>query len=78
VRSGDNGLLVEAGDVEAMADQVMALAKDAEGLHTMAEAAIHSAAALTEDRVAVAWRSLLEEIMNPIGVVTSACLPTKS
>ena len=78
VRSGDNGLLVEAGDVEAMADQVMALAKDAEGMHSMAEAAINSAAALTEDRVAVAWRSLLEEIMNPIGVVTSACLPTKS
>ncbi|MFM9817516.1 UNVERIFIED_CONTAM: glycosyltransferase [Spiribacter pallidus] len=72
VRSGENGVLVPAGDVRAMADQVVGLAKDAEGRHTMAKAAINSAAGLSEDRVAVAWRSLLDGMVNPNGFVTQA------
>lgn len=72
VRSGESGVLVPAGDVEAMADQVILLAEDAEGLRTMAKAAINSAGELTEDRVALAWRSLLDGMVNPTGSVTQA------
>lgn len=64
VRLGENGVLVPPGDVEAMADQVVPLGQDADGLQIMAKAAINPAAALTEDRVAVAWRTLLEGLVR--------------
>lgn len=71
VRSDENGVLIPAGRVGEMAGAVMALAGDAGRLSTIADAAITSAAALTEDRVAVAWRSLLEQVADTPATATA-------
>ncbi|TCP58767.1 glycosyltransferase involved in cell wall biosynthesis [Rhodovulum bhavnagarense] len=64
IQPGENGLLTPKGDVEALARAVVDLCRSEERLANMAQGALRSAAYFTEEKVALEWRGLIDELID--------------
>lgn len=62
IENGKNGVLAPRGDVGALVDAVIELARSAELRGALAEGALASAARFTEANVSLKWLALIEEL----------------
>lgn len=64
IKNGEDGFLVENGNIEKMADALVRLIEDDNKRHTFAKNAIQNVKRFQMDRIAEQWRELFENVIQ--------------
>jgi len=64
IKNGEDGFLVENGNIEKMADALVRLIEDENKRHTFAKNAIQNVKRFQMDRIAEQWRELFENVIQ--------------
>ena len=64
IRDGEDGILVENGNVDKMADALVSLIQDNDKRTTMAKNAVQSVKRFEIEKIAEQWRQLFEEVSS--------------